>query len=225
MASRIAMPDDGSQEMVELTLSGAALLTRLLLGVINNTTPEAMVKRVLWLTGNGGAGAEGHSAAGAPAAGRHGQCCARRPAGRSVPAARQCAPGAGRRVLDTMPHAESRGRGAYTERCTAATAHVPSGVCTVRQREDSHCLELQAAPGSPALQDAVSQLCCAVWTAKVEGREAVVAQTLPYLIIRALTSGGLRRMQRAWQRVQHMQRAEPANGVPVRWSSSRPRAN
>ncbi len=100
---------------------------------------------------------------------------------------------------------------------------MPSGVCTVRQREDSHCLELQAAPGSPALQDAVSQLCCAVWTAKVEGREAVVAQTLPYLIIRALTSGGLRRMQRAWQLVQHMQRAEPANGIPVRWST-RPRA-
>jgi len=38
MASRIAMPDDGSQETVELTLSGAALLTRLLLGVIDNNS-------------------------------------------------------------------------------------------------------------------------------------------------------------------------------------------
>lgn len=48
----------------------------------------------------------------------------------------------------------------------------------------------QLAPESPALQEAVSQLCCAVWLAKVEGRECVVAQTLPHLVIRALTTGG-----------------------------------
>jgi hypothetical protein len=50
---------------------------------------------------------------------------------------------------------------------------------------------LQLAPQSPALQDAVSQLCCAVWLAKLEGRECVVAQTLPHLVIRALTTGAI----------------------------------
>jgi hypothetical protein len=47
------------------------------------------------------------------------------------------------------------------------------------------------APESPALQDAVSQLCCAVWLAKLEGRECIVAQTLPHLVIRALTTGAI----------------------------------
>lgn len=50
-------------------------------------------------------------------------------------------------------------------------------------------LMAQAAPGAPALNEAVAQLCCAAWTKKAECREALVAQTLPYLLLRALTSG------------------------------------
>lgn len=74
----------------------------------------------------------------------------------------------------------------------------------------------QAAPGSPALQDAVSQLCCAVWAAKVEGREAVVAQTLPYLIIRALTSGE-QRISRTNMQIAHLKNALTSGeeGVPA----------
>lgn len=51
---------------------------------------------------------------------------------------------------------------------------------------------MQAAPGAAALNEAVAQLCCAAWTAQAVCREALVPQTLPYLLLRALESGGCR---------------------------------
>ena len=48
---------------------------------------------------------------------------------------------------------------------------------------------LQAVPQWPELQEAVARLCQAWWAAEAPGREALVAQTLPYLLLRALTSG------------------------------------
>ena len=69
---------------------------------------------------------------------------------------------------------------------------------------------LQLAPQSPVLQDAVSQMCCTVWLAKLEGRECVVAQTLPHLVIRALTTGASQLSHANSHGQQHTQSTVPS---------------
>ena len=41
----------------------------------------------------------------------------------------------------------------------------------------------------PEVQEAVAKLCMAWWLASASGREGVVPQTLPYLLVTALTTG------------------------------------
>ena len=48
---------------------------------------------------------------------------------------------------------------------------------------------MQAAADMPEVQEAVVKLCMAWWLAAAPDREAVVPQTLPYLLVKALTSG------------------------------------
>ena len=50
----------------------------------------------------------------------------------------------------------------------------------------------QGVPQWPEVQEAVAKLCLAWWTADAPGKEALVAQTLPYLLLRALATGGPR---------------------------------
>lgn len=45
----------------------------------------------------------------------------------------------------------------------------------------------QAAAEWPQVQEAVAKLCLAWWQAEAPGRAALVPQTLPYLLVRALT--------------------------------------
>ncbi len=47
----------------------------------------------------------------------------------------------------------------------------------------------QAAAEWPQVQEAVARLCLAWWQARAPAREAFVPQTLPYLLVRALTTG------------------------------------
>ncbi len=48
---------------------------------------------------------------------------------------------------------------------------------------------LQTAPEWPELQEAAAGLCLAWWHAEAPGKEAVVAQALPYLLNLALATG------------------------------------
>ena len=48
---------------------------------------------------------------------------------------------------------------------------------------------LQGVPQWPEVQEAVARLCLAWWAADAPGREALVAQALPYLLLRALATG------------------------------------
>ena len=48
---------------------------------------------------------------------------------------------------------------------------------------------VQAVPHLPAVQEAVAKLCLAWWQAGAAGRETLVLQTLPYALVKALTSG------------------------------------
>ena len=48
---------------------------------------------------------------------------------------------------------------------------------------------MQAAADMPEVQEAVVKLCMAWWLAAAPDREAVVPQTLPYLLVKALTTG------------------------------------
>ena len=41
----------------------------------------------------------------------------------------------------------------------------------------------------PSVQDAVARLCCAWWAAGADDRELLVAQALPYMLVRAVASG------------------------------------
>ena len=52
---------------------------------------------------------------------------------------------------------------------------------------------VQAAADMPEVQEAVVKLCMAWWLAAAPERESVVPQTLPYLLVRALSTG------EAWQ--------------------------
>ena len=49
------------------------------------------------------------------------------------------------------------------------------------------CCAAQAAAEWPQVQEAVAKLCLAWWQAEAPGRAALVPQTLPYLLVRALT--------------------------------------
>ena len=49
------------------------------------------------------------------------------------------------------------------------------------------CRAAQAAAEWPQVQEAVAKLCLAWWQAEAPGRTALVPQTLPYLLVRALT--------------------------------------
>ena len=44
----------------------------------------------------------------------------------------------------------------------------------------------QAAAKEPELQESVARLCVAWWQADAPGKEALVTQTIPYLLVRAL---------------------------------------
>eukprot|EP00798_Chlamydomonas_sp_ICE-L_P016056 gene16056-22193_t len=50
-----------------------------------------------------------------------------------------------------------------------------------------HCI--LALGDCPEVQDAVSKLCCSWWELQIQGREALVPQTLPYILVRANASG------------------------------------
>ena len=49
---------------------------------------------------------------------------------------------------------------------------------------------MQAVPHLPELQDATAKLCFSWWQADAVNREALVTQTLPYMLVKALTTGG-----------------------------------
>ena len=49
---------------------------------------------------------------------------------------------------------------------------------------------MQAVPHQPELQDATAKLCFSWWQADAVNREALVTQTLPYMLVKALTTGG-----------------------------------
>lgn len=49
-------------------------------------------------------------------------------------------------------------------------------------------LYAQAAAEWPALQESVAKLCVAWWQADAPGKETLVTQTLPYLLVRALST-------------------------------------
>ena len=59
--------------------------------------------------------------------------------------------------------------------------------CSVRIRHAT-ALHLQAAAEWPELQESVAKLCVAWWQADAPGKEALVTQTLPYLLVRALST-------------------------------------
>ena len=48
---------------------------------------------------------------------------------------------------------------------------------------------MQAVPHFPELQDATAKLCFSWWQADAVNREALVTQTLPYMLVKALTGG------------------------------------
>ena len=48
---------------------------------------------------------------------------------------------------------------------------------------------VQALPDQPEVQEAVARLCTAWWQAGALSKESLVAQTLPYLLVRALSTG------------------------------------
>ena len=61
--------------------------------------------------------------------------------------------------------------------------------CLTKPQLATLCSVLQAATDLPEVQEAVVKLCMAWWLANAPGREGIVPQTLPYLLVKALTSG------------------------------------
>ena len=49
-------------------------------------------------------------------------------------------------------------------------------------------MHVQAAANEPELQESVARLCVAWWQADAPGKEALVTQTIPYLLVRALST-------------------------------------
>ena len=50
-------------------------------------------------------------------------------------------------------------------------------------------LHVQAAPDWPELQEAVAKLCLSWWQLDAPGKETLVLQTLPFMLVKALTTG------------------------------------
>ena len=73
----------------------------------------------------------------------------------------------------------------------------------------------QAVPQLPELQESVARLCQAWWGAEVPGREALVAQALPYLILRALTTGIMQQCHHPVQPCACMPIARPHPVQPI----------
>ena len=49
-------------------------------------------------------------------------------------------------------------------------------------------MHVQAAAECPELQESVARLCVAWWQAGAPGKEALITQTIPYLLVRALST-------------------------------------
>ena len=64
----------------------------------------------------------------------------------------------------------------------------------------------QAIPQCPELQESVARLGQAWWGADAPGKEALVAQALPYLILRALTTGAHSAGTALWAPCMHARR-------------------
>ena len=47
---------------------------------------------------------------------------------------------------------------------------------------------MQAAAHWPEVQESVAKLCVAWWQADAPGKEALITQTIPYLLVRALST-------------------------------------
>ncbi len=47
---------------------------------------------------------------------------------------------------------------------------------------------VQAAASWPEVQESVAKLCVAWWQADAPGKEALITQTIPYLLVRALST-------------------------------------
>ena len=77
------------------------------------------------------------------------------------------------------------------------------------------CRAAQAAAEWPQVQEAVAKLCLAWWQAEAPGRDALVPQTLPYLLVRALTGAPRGAGARAVARVQ------PGCPPAAHWRGSR----
>ena len=48
---------------------------------------------------------------------------------------------------------------------------------------------VQAVPDLPELQDAVAKLCLYWWQLDAPGKETLVLQTLPFILVKALSTG------------------------------------
>eukprot|EP00232_Nephroselmis_pyriformis_P015184 CAMPEP_0182884986 /NCGR_PEP_ID=MMETSP0034_2-20130328/19337_1 /TAXON_ID=156128 /ORGANISM="Nephroselmis pyriformis, Strain CCMP717" /LENGTH=877 /DNA_ID=CAMNT_0025018231 /DNA_START=21 /DNA_END=2651 /DNA_ORIENTATION=+ len=69
----------------------------------------------------------------------------------------------------------------------AASKHAPSELLSAAAM--LHDRALLSAEDFPALQEAVSKLCEAWWAKDLPGKESLVPQTVPYLLVKALASG------------------------------------
>lgn len=70
-------------------------------------------------------------------------------------------------------------------RTHACSEHVPLHIALWVERS---CTHVQAAANWPELQESVARLCVAWWQADAPGKEALVTQTIPYLLVRALST-------------------------------------
>ncbi|KAF6261308.1 condensin II non structural maintenance of chromosomes subunit-domain-containing protein [Scenedesmus sp. NREL 46B-D3] len=64
----------------------------------------------------------------------------------------------------------------------------PEGLCSAAITLHDHAL-LELGDARPDVQDAVAKLCCIWWQYGAENREFLVSQTLPFLLLRAISTG------------------------------------